>query len=365
MSCTNERNRFAMLQGKVMHKTLLAGAIFLFTGLFFSKSAYADTAGEVLRDESVGASVVLNPIAYNEASTDKLGIRLETPDELNSSTLVMANVKSVLNVRAGQGTDTKVVGKLYKDCGGTVLERGEEWSLIESGDLVGWCSNEYLLFDEEAVLLAKDVGITNAIVNTGCVAVRSDADDSSELLGYATENTLMEVVFETEDGWVCVAYEDLDGYIRAEYVDLEFRIDHGETMEAIAERKKEEKKNRLKRQNEAIAADEDTLRLLASLIYCEARGEPYEGMLAVGAVVMNRVRSPAYPDTVYDVIFASGQFSPAMSGSLQRAYVFGGNAICTQAAQAALDGYTNVGDMTHFRRKGKKEGYIIGNHVFY
>ncbi len=350
-----------------MLDALFTVMIFLVTVFLFPCKAYAGNAGDILRDESVGASIVFNLSAYNEASTEKLGVEIVEDIVIDSNTLVMANVKSVLNVRAGSGTDTKIVGKLYKDCGGTVLEKGEEWSLIESGELVGWCSNEYLLFDEDAVALAKDVGITNAVVNTGCIAIRTEANDDSELVGYASENTLMEVVYETEDGWVCVAYDGMDGFVKAEYVDLKFHIDHGETMEAIAERKRkeQEEKNKLKRQNEAIEADEDTLRLLASLIHCEARGEPYEGMLAVGAVVMNRVRSPAYPDTVYDVIFASGQFSPAMSGSLQRTYVYGANAICWEAAKEALNGYSNVGDMTHFRRKGNKEGYIIGNHVFY
>ncbi|MCQ2520432.1 MAG: cell wall hydrolase [Lachnospiraceae bacterium] len=88
-------------------------------------------------------------------------------------------------------------------------------------------------------------------------------------------------------------------------------------------------------------------------------------MLAVGAVVINRVRSGAYPSTVYDVIYASGQFTPAKTGSLSRVYNQGPKQICLQAAQEALNGYTNVGDMTHFRRAGTREGFVIGHHVFY
>ena len=58
----------------------------------------------------------------------------------------------------------------------------------------------------------------------------------------------------------------------------------------------------------------DTRELFARLIQCEAGEEPYEGQVAVGAVVMNRVRSGAYPNTVKGVIYASGQFTPAGSG---------------------------------------------------
>ena len=56
--------------------------------------------------------------------------------------------------------------------------------------------------------------------------------------------------------------------------------------------------------------------LLAALIFCEAGNQPYEGQVAVGAVVMNRVNSGQFPDTITDVIYQSGQFTPAMTGWL-------------------------------------------------
>lgn len=329
--------------------------------------AHADTAGAMLAGEGVGAAIVLDTNAYNDASLERVGVVIPAEEEVDSVDLVMCNVRSVLNVRAEANTDATVLGRMYRDCGGTVIEKGEEWSLIESGDLVGWASNEYLLFGEEAVVMAKNVGTMTALVTGGCASIHTEPEAGSKFLGFAANNTILEVIKEVDENWIMVAYGDFDGYISAANVNLDFNIDHGETMEAIKERKRleQEAKNSLKRQNAAIAADDDTLRLLASLIYCEARGESYEGMLAVGSVVMNRVRSKAYPDSVYDVIFASGQFTPAMTGSLQRAYAKGANAICTQAAQEVLNGFSNVGEMTHFRRKGSKEGYVIGNHVFY
>lgn len=105
--------------------------------------------------------------------------------------------------------------------------------------------------------------------------------------------------------------------------------------------------------------------LLASLIQAEAGGEPYEGQLAVGAVVMNRVRSGAYPGTIADVISAPGQFGPAATGRVAAIMAAGPRASCVQAAQAALNGETTVGSLTHFRRAGGIDGLIIGNHVFY
>ena len=60
------------------------------------------------------------------------------------------------------------------------------------------------------------------------------------------------------------------------------------------------------------------LRLMASIINCEAGGECYQGKLAVGIVVMNRVKSKAFPNTVKGVIYQKYQFSPVRNGSLKK-----------------------------------------------
>ena len=114
----------------------------------------------------------------------------------------------------------------------------------------------------------------------------------------------------------------------------------------------------------ALAADDSVL--LAALIQCEGGEEPYEGQVAVGAVVMNRVRSGAYPNTVKGLIYASGQFTPAGSGQVGRVVASGKiKASCLQAAQEAMAGSTPVGTATHFRRAGSREGIVIGHHVFW
>ena len=107
--------------------------------------------------------------------------------------------------------------------------------------------------------------------------------------------------------------------------------------------------------------------LLANLIYCEAGAEPYEGKLAVGAVVINRVLSSVYPDSVVGVIYQSGQFSPAGSGRLALALANGSATdACYQAADAAMSGATNVGNCVYFRTPiPGLNGTRIGGHVFY
>ena len=108
--------------------------------------------------------------------------------------------------------------------------------------------------------------------------------------------------------------------------------------------------------------------LLANLIYCEAGGEPYAGQVAVGSVVINRVLSSVYPDTVTGVIYQNKQFSPVASGRLALALAEGrATGSCYQAADEVMKGTTNVGNCVYFRTPvdGVTPKYRIGGHIFY
>lgn len=107
--------------------------------------------------------------------------------------------------------------------------------------------------------------------------------------------------------------------------------------------------------------------LLANLIYCEAGGEPYEGQVAVGAVVMNRVMSSKFPDTVVGVIYQKRQFSPVASGRLELALAANkATPSCYKAADEAMAGVTNVGNCLFFRTPIEGlTGISIGGHIFY
>ena len=106
------------------------------------------------------------------------------------------------------------------------------------------------------------------------------------------------------------------------------------------------------------------LTLLSALIYCEAGNQPYEGQVAVGAVVMNRIASGAYPGNIHDVIYQAGQFMPTWDGSLARALANGSGAGYIQAATDALNGTDPTGGALYFnvhQGRGKK----IGAHWFF
>ncbi len=146
-----------------------------------------------------------------------------------------------------------------------------------------------------------------------------------------------------------------------------------EDIEYLKKKLAEEKRlsqlaaNSTKRDISEITFAEGDRYLLANLIYCEAGGEPYEGQVAVGAVVINRVLSSVFPDTVVGVIYANKQFSPVASGRLALALAENrATESCYQAADAAMSGYSNVGGCVYFRTPVEGlTGINIGGHVFY
>lgn len=205
-----------------------------------------------------------------------------------------------------------------------------------------------------------------ATINTETLRVRTEPGTDTGVLGLLPKGDIVEVLSKDEEGWVCIDYEGEDGYVSEEYVVLDFQIDSGETMEEIQIREAAEAEAKRHVNYGAYTTDADTTLLLAALIQCEAGGESYEGQVAVGAVVMNRVRSGAYPNSIHGVIYASGQFTPALNGKVNALYESGNiKSSCIQAAEEALSGVSNVGDVTHFRRNNGREGIVIGNHVFY
>ena len=105
------------------------------------------------------------------------------------------------------------------------------------------------------------------------------------------------------------------------------------------------------------------LDLLAAIIWCEAGNQPYDGMVAVGQVVMNRVKSGSFPNTIAEVLNQPGQFTPSSSGTLQAALNAGVNSTCYSAAQDALNGSAPVpGYPLYFNTHSGS--YHLGAHYF-
>ncbi len=109
---------------------------------------------------------------------------------------------------------------------------------------------------------------------------------------------------------------------------------------------------------------------LSRIINAESRGEPFIGQIAVGTVVMNRVASYRYPNTIYDVIFDGRQFTPAISGTVHREPT----AQCVIVAKIILEGYRLSDHILYFHMitpayytdfENNEKEMVIGNHIFY
>ena len=128
----------------------------------------------------------------------------------------------------------------------------------------------------------------------------------------------------------------------------------------------EQAEAQIKAEEEAAVAQiqEADKELLASIIFCEAGNQPYEGQVAVGAVIMNRVKSAVYPNSISEVVYQSGQFGPAMTGWLDSVrYSAGYTPSAMQAAIDALSGSNPIGDCLYFDQGGM--GYQLGDHYFH
>ncbi|MCG7377550.1 cell wall hydrolase [Paenibacillus sp. ACRSA] len=119
-------------------------------------------------------------------------------------------------------------------------------------------------------------------------------------------------------------------------------------------------------------SDKDVL-LLQKIVMAEAEGEPYEGKVAVANVVLNRLRSANFPDSIYKVIYQKSQFSPVANGRLKRVVP---NEDSIKAVNAALNGKKEVADDTYYFlsltladdltvARSQKKVKTIGHHTFY
>ena len=119
----------------------------------------------------------------------------------------------------------------------------------------------------------------------------------------------------------------------------------------------------------AADSTENNVNLLARLISAEARGEPYVGQVAVGAVVLNRVEHPSFPNTISGVIYQSGAFTCVTDGQFQQPVAES----AYRAARDALNGWDPTGGCLYYYNPRKTSDRwirtrvvktVIGNHSF-
>ena len=301
---------------------------------------------------------------------------------------VLPKVEEYANIRSDTNQDSELLGKLPKGAMAEVVEQGEEWTKISSGCVTGYVKNDYLAFGEEARQLATEICPLMATVQTDSLRIRKEGSEEAGVITLAEAGNSYRVLEQSTD-WIKIAYkDDKEGYVAAAYVNVELKVGKAisieEEREAArkaeeAKRKKEEEEAAAKAKSvsvetvygEATYASVDETTLLAAVVQMEAGGQGYEGMLAVASVVMNRVNSGRYPNTITGVIYQKGQFPGAHNGILNRILSRGPRQDCIQIAQEALAGKNNAPGYYSFCSTSsstyKKYGTytLIGSHYFY
>ena len=148
-----------------------------------------------------------------------------------------------------------------------------------------------------------------------------------------------------------------------------FQSKNGLTVDGIAGTKTLNAMGIANTTSSSSSNNSSNLNLMAHLIYAEARGEPYTGQVAIGGVVLNRVKSSQFPNTIAGVIYQSGAFTPVQNGQIN----LEPDTNARKAAQDALNGWDpSYGSLYYFNPATATNKWIwsrphvitIGKHRF-
>lgn len=344
----------------------------------------ASTAGAIYAVSNIELSAQQDLVAASDVTVVSATTDQVEPDQNDIydqwADKVMADVDEYLYIRAEADSSSEAIGKLRAGDVATLVDVFDGWYEVESGNAHGFVSADYCITGIEAYEHALDVCDSYATTDVAGLRIRSEASEDAKILTVVPQGTDLTVNTDAEeiDGWVSVTYDGKTGFVKADYVQVDMATGEAITLEeeaaaiaaaeeakaaaaAAAEQAKQEAAAKAA-SNQTVIASADDITLLAAIIQIESGSEIYEGQVAVGAVVMNRVYSGSYANSVSGVIFQRGQFATSrMSAVIAK----GPKASCIQAAQEAMAGSDPTGGLTHFRRAGSKEGLVIGNHVFY
>ena len=141
----------------------------------------------------------------------------------------IAQVDNNLNVRETADESGKLVGKLPKDAACEILGTEGNWAHIQSGEVDGYVSMDYLLTGVDAKLKAREVVKTVAVVATDALKIREEPNTDCGVLTTVPEGEELEVVEELE-GWVKINLDDESYYVSADYVNVIEKLETAITM---------------------------------------------------------------------------------------------------------------------------------------
>lgn len=190
---------------------------------------HAGTAQDVLGD-GIGSGTIL----FSSKTAEDYEQAYEKAKNANwgYTNLGIANVSDNLNVRAIGAEDGRLVGKLPKDAACEVLDMDDEWVHIESGNVEGYVSRDYLLTGVMAKMKAEELATTVARVTTDSLKVRAEANTDSEVITLVPRGEELEVVA-VEGDWVKVYLDDDEVFVSGEYVEVSAELGTAVTMSEL------------------------------------------------------------------------------------------------------------------------------------
>lgn len=136
---------------------------------------------------------------------------------------IASNVEKYVYVRSEAKEDSKAVGMLPKGAAGDVIEKGEEWTHISSGEVEGYVDNDYLAFDEEALEVAEEVCDYVATAEADLVTIRQKPKEDAKILETVSHGDEF-IVLEDGVSWVKVASTEHEGYMMKSVVNVELDL---------------------------------------------------------------------------------------------------------------------------------------------
>ncbi len=378
----------------------------------YSPAGKLDTASvDALR--AAMEEMAVADITVNEAQMVTGGVEGEVK-------IAVATTNNV-NIREAADPSATAVGKMDVGAVCEIIDEKEDWLKITSGEVEGYVSTDYVAVGDEAKELAEKYYKIIGTVNEDGVCVRTEpSTDAAQVKSTNKDDTYKVVKAKSDDEWICILTSvGGEAYISADYIDIEEGYVYAYPLNTVklvqpGEKDKEteetvtteaeqpttteaplteateqvteeqpvvEEEPVVEEQPEEVVTEEEYTNpmsiseedfyLMAAVVYCESGAESYEGQLAVANVILNRLRSASYGNTISDVVYAPSQFT--VVGTQKFYNCLGGNVSSTtlQACMDACAGTNNVGNCIGFRPTWAIDTstlsyYIqIGNHIFF
>ena len=307
----------------------------------------AGILGGMLVVTAGSGTLVLADETSTEVTDDNSGSSVLDTDEWAQK--AAANVTDYANIRQEGSKESERVGVLPKGAAAQVIE--------------GYVKSDLLVFGEEAKHLYEESYGSQGTVTASSLRVRKEPSMDAGQIGSMKQGSRVEILGQEGD-WYQVSCGEDSAYMFAEYIQIEETTALSVAEYETQQKEKEQAVQQVSQAGASMSASDSELALLAAIIQCEAGGESHTGKVAVGAVIMNRVRSSQFPNSITEVVYQSGQFSPVASGILSSVLSQGARSDCYQAAQEALAGSNPIGSALYFN-SGSGRGQQIGNQHFY